>query len=40
MPTRSEILQDNHQIHDTVRHATICSTIAMRRDSKPPTLGL
>jgi hypothetical protein len=39
-PARSEILQDNHQLHDVVRHAAICSTRAMRHDCKPPLLGL
>jgi hypothetical protein len=39
-PARSEILQDNHQLCDTVRHAAICSTRAMRCDCKPPPLHL
>jgi hypothetical protein len=39
-PARSEILQDNHQLHDTMPHAAICSTRAMRHDCKPPPLGL
>jgi hypothetical protein len=33
-PARSEILQDNHQLCDTVRHVAICSTRAMRCDCK------
>jgi hypothetical protein len=39
-PARSKILQDNHQLYGTVRHAAICSTRAMRHDCKPPPLGL
>jgi hypothetical protein len=39
-PARGEILQDNRQLHDTVRHAAACSTEAMRPDCKLPPLGL
>jgi hypothetical protein len=37
---RSEIRQDDHQLHDTVHHAAICSLRTMQYDCKPPPLGL
>jgi hypothetical protein len=40
MADGSEIRQDDHQLHDIVRHAAICSLRTVRHDCKPPLLGL